>query len=153
MREPARFLSFAAVVLLFAAACDRLLPTAMSPKPAHIRLEQPEADYRLSAAERAKIVPGFDVDALERLLASMNPDMRQEVLAFFQWRTADGAPRGHLYRILDPQLQSILEEVWAPMWDEATDEQIAENAFGMPGRKIAEQRRAERRTKEGNDPQ
>jgi hypothetical protein len=51
--------------------------------------------------------------------------MRREVLAYFQWRSAEGAPRGHLYRILDPKLQAILEEVWAPKWDGVTDEQIA----------------------------
>jgi hypothetical protein len=152
MRPPARFLTVAALVLLGATACDRLLPTAMAPKPAHIRLDRPDPEFHLSSADRAKVVPGFDVDALERLLASVTPEMRQEVLAFFQWRSPEGEPRGHLYQILDPKLQAILEEVWAPMWDSATDEQIAENAFGMPGRKIAEKRRQERRATETNAP-
>lgn len=148
MRETARLLSFTAILLLLAAACDRLLPTAMAPRPAQIRLEQPERNYRLSAADRATVIPGFDVNALERLLASVTPELRTEVLSCFQRPTTAGERRGQLYRIHDPKLQAILEEVWAPMWDSATDQELAADVYGMPGRKVALQRRAERRARE-----
>ncbi|HZG44092.1 MAG TPA: hypothetical protein VEY93_14185 [Longimicrobium sp.] len=153
MQRSRIFLFLPAVMLLGTASCDRLLPTALAPKPSHIRLAQPEVNFRLSSEDRAKVIPGFDVDALERLLAAVTPEMRREVLAFFQRRSPDGEPRGQLYGILDPELQAILEEVWAPMWNTATDEQIAENAFGMPGRKIAEERRKAVRARGGADPE
>jgi uncharacterized protein DUF6968 len=116
--------------------------------PLHpLRLEPPEADFRLGADERAKVAPGFDVDALERLLARIIPQRRAEILAFFQ-PPQDSANRpGQLIRIKDPELQPLLEEVWASMWDHvgATDEDIERDTYQYPGRQIARIRRASSR--------
>jgi hypothetical protein len=96
-------------------------------------LEAPEGAYQLTVEERAAVAPGFDPDALERLLREIRPDMRGEILSYFQ----AGGSRGHLVEIHDPELQVILEEVWAPFWDNAPDQALEENWYRMPGREIA----------------
>jgi hypothetical protein len=116
-----------------------------SPEPHPMRLSTPEPGFRLSEADRTEVLPGFDVEALERLLGMTRPDLRHEILKHFQKRK-DGERLGMLVRVEDPDLQRVLEEVWAPKWDvvNATDAEIEANAFGYPGREIALQRRAAR---------
>lgn len=119
--------------------------TMSEPPPKSLRLSTPEAGYHLSAADRAKIIPGFDADALERLLSMIRPEMRQEILAHFQVPDVPVArDLGEIRVFYDPQLQAVLEEVWAPMWDQvgATDDILEKNGYGWPGREIAKQRRA-----------
>lgn len=82
-----------------------------SPDAVPLRLEAPDPAFRLTATDRAAVAPTFDADALERLLRQVRPEERGEILSYFQ--VGKGA-RGHLVEIFDPQLQSILEEVWAP---------------------------------------
>jgi hypothetical protein len=122
----------------------RMLPMS-SPEPHPMRLSIPESGFRLSEADRAEILPGFDVEALERLLGMTRPDLRREILKPFQ-RRKDGERIGMLVRVADPDLQQVLEEVWAPKWDaaNATDAEVEANAFGYPGREIALQRRIAR---------
>jgi hypothetical protein len=132
--------------LLVLAGCERTHETLMSnPDPLPLRLTVADASYRLEASARAKLLPGFDVEALERLLGMVRPDLRQPILRHFQQR-ARGERLGHLVQVHDAELQAVLEEVWAPMWDEvkATDAQIEANHFGFPGREAAKRRRAER---------
>ena len=116
-----------------------------TPGPAPLRLEVADPSYRLSDADRAKLLPNFDAEALERLLAMTRPERRQDILKPFQVRE-NGERFGHLVGLDDPQLQKILEEVWAPMWDHvgATDADIEANLYGWPGREVAKQRRAAR---------
>lgn len=114
-----------------------------SPDAEPLRLEQPDATYRLSASDRERLAPGFDAEALERLLRQIRPSMRGEILAHFQIPTA-GQAQGHLVEIHDAQLQAILEEVWAPMWDDAPDEAVEEGWYRMPGLEIARQKRLAR---------
>lgn len=134
--------------LLGVAGCDRSNPTAMAPKPLELRTPAPDPDFHLTPAERSKVLPDFDVDALERLLSMVIPEMRQEILRHFQPR-APGERLGHLVQFYDPQLQAVLEEVWAPHWDTASDEQIEKDVYGMPGRLIAKQRREAARRARG----
>lgn len=121
-----------------------------SPGAAPLRLEAPDPAFRLSAADRAAVAPTFDADALERLLRQVRPEMRGEILSHFQ--VGKGA-RGHLVEIFDPQLQAILEEVWAPFWDDAPDQALEENWYRMPGREIAKARRAAARARAQQPPQ
>ena len=116
-----------------------------SPEPHPLRLALADKSYRLSDADRAKLLPGFDVRALERLLGMTRPDMRQEILKYFQQRER-GQHIGHLMGIEDPELQKVLEEVWVPMWNHvgATDAQLEANDYGFPGCEIAKQRRSAR---------
>lgn len=132
-----------ACTLLASGGCERANEAIMSkPGPVPLRLVVPDPAYRLDASERAKVFPGFDVAALERLLGMVRPELRQEILKPFQQREK-GERVGHLMQIHDAELQEVLEEVWAPMWDEvqATDAQIEANHFGFPGRRIAKARR------------
>jgi hypothetical protein len=139
-----KFLVLMAAIGVIAGCEHQNHSVTMSAPPKPLRLARPEAAYRLLPEDRARVQRGFDVDALERLLQHVRPDMRQEILAHFQVHDAPNRNYGQLVQFHDPQLQAILEEIWAPMWNEvnATDQQIQENAYGFPGRDIARRRRA-----------
>jgi hypothetical protein len=116
-----------------------------SPDAVPLRLDAPDATFQLSPQARAELAPVFDADALERLLRQIRPDMRGEILAHFQkGKLASG---GHLVQIFDPHLQTILEEVWAPFWENAPDQALDEDWYRMPGREIARARRAAARAR------
>ena len=119
-----------------------------------LRLAASDRSYRFSPEDRVRVRPGFDSDALERLLQAIRPDMRQEIVGHFQFHPEGTRRYGHLVRFHDPRLQLLLEEVWAPMWDElnAADEDIERDVYGYPGREIALQRRAARRDGAGEVP-
>ena len=76
------------------------------------------------------------MNALERLLGMTHPDRRHAILK--------GEWLGILVGHKDPELQKVLEEVWAPMWDEvgATDAEIETDGYHYPGREIARERTA-----------
>lgn len=123
--------------------------------PVSISLNTPDPSFRLDAAERANIGEMYDPDALERLLALVQPDKRAEILAHFQIQPADGQRRGFLVELLDPRLQPLLDAVWAPLWRNATDEEIDANIYGLPGRAAAKRQRGTadgRRRDTGADP-
>ena len=120
-----------------------------SPDAEPLRLEAPDPAFHLSADDRATLAPEFDADALERLLRQVRPDMRTEILSHFQV----GQARGHLVEIHDPRLQAVLEEVWAPFWENTPDKALEENWYRMPGREIAKARRAAARERSGQPPQ
>lgn len=128
--------------------CDlqRTGPTMSSePHPRSIRAAVPEADFRLSAEQRARLNPGFDVAALERLLARVEPEHRSVILSCFVKPEPDTPRPGMLTQIKDPELQALLDEVWAPVWDHvgASDAELQKNELGLPGRDLAIQRRAQ----------
>lgn len=115
-----------------------------------LRLEVPDHDFRLSADDRAKIVPDVDPDALERLLGMVRREIRAEMLKTFQY-PAPGERFGYLFEFEDPQLQAVLEEVWAPAWEDMPDEILEKGGLPHPGREIALRRRQEHgRRREGN---
>ena len=146
MRATSRILLSAAA--LFLSGCEPTQRTLMSsPDALPLRLTVADQGYHLTPADRAKMRPGFDVEALQKLLRAVRPEMRAEILAHFQF-AQDGVRRGNLVQFQDAELQPLLEEVWAPMWEEvkATDADLAENTFGFPGRQIAIQRRDARRS-------
>ena len=66
--------------------------------------------YSFSAAERAVLKEGIDVEALERLVARIPPEYRAEFLAF--WRSDF---RGGMVDSEDPESAALLRQVWAPM--------------------------------------
>jgi hypothetical protein len=66
--------------------------------------------YSLSAAERATLKEGIDVEALERLVARLPPEHRAEFLRF--WRAGF---RGGVVATEDPESAALLKQVWAPM--------------------------------------
>ena len=131
------------VVLVY--GCDlQRANLAMPAEPHPIRAVVPAADFHLTPIQRESLLPGFDVGALERLLAQVSPERRDEILSYFQQPEPNTPRRGMLTRINDAALQSLLEEVWAPVWDhiEASDAELQINELGTPGRDIAIHRRA-----------
>lgn len=147
MVRRAAFAVFAAGAVLALLGCDPSKQALMTtPEPLPLRLAVPDRDFHLDPVDRSKVLPGFDVDALERLLRMIRPDMRLEILKHFLPRE-NGERLGILAKMYDPELQKVLEEVWAPMWDEvgATDAQLEmNNYYPFPGREIARQRRMAR---------
>lgn len=113
-----------------------------------LALRVSDAGYRLSAEDRARVVPGFDPDALERLLRRVRPDMREEILREFQLPRPGEPIPGGIHEFTEPELNPLLEEVWATMWEDESDDFLAEGASEMPGRTLAKQRREERRRME-----
>lgn len=102
--------------------------------------------FRLDAATRARIAPGFDVDALEHLLQHLDalgrpvvldgfllPEYRLYVPAPNQWWTLKG--------FTDPVLNELLAEVWQPFWDTQPDEMLADPHSPYPGQELARRRR------------
>lgn len=113
------------------------------PPPPEFLLPEPDAAYRLSAAERAKVRPEFDADALERLLAAVVPEVRPMLLRGFQWPEA-GQPVSHIVKRGDASLTPLLDEVWAPYWDLLPEEMINLEDKDFPGRELARERRRAR---------
>lgn len=136
--------------LLGLAACEHRQQGTLvtSPDAIPLRLEAPDAAFRLTPDDRATLAPPFDADALERLLREIRPNMRGEILSYFQ----AGTSRGHLVVIHDSRLQAILEEVWAPFWDNAPDQALEEDWYRMPGRELALARRAAQRAQRDQPP-
>lgn len=144
-----RMLPLLVLPLLASAACEptRSGLVMSGPSSEILRLPEPDRSFRLARAERAKVMEFFDVDALERLLSMVKPELRAEMLTFFQYRDS-AAPRGLIMHLNDPQLQAVLEEVWAPHWDGLPDDAIEKETEPVPGREIARQRREARRRSE-----
>lgn len=134
-------LLLAALVL---AACDHQDkdgPIMSTPPRPTIRLDQPDPAFALTAEQKAKIRPGFDVDALERLLAAVEPDARPMILEPFLV-PPPGEPVGNIIKMGDPELQPLLDQVWAPMWEELPPEAIDTEDKDFPGREVARVRRS-----------
>lgn len=148
MRSTTRLVATAALMLLV--GCERsTYRITMDAPPLPLRLAIPDGTYRLSNEERGKLQEGFDAEALERLLGMVRPDMRPELLAHFQIGDEAGPHRGRIIQLNDPQLQQVLEEVWAPMWDDFPEEMLEVKDDPLPGRGVAKQRREAARAKKG----
>lgn len=152
MRCLARLLPLILTGHLTLTGCERLPPTETAPMPVSISLDTPDESFRLDAAERAKINPMYDPDALERLLQLVHPDHRMDILAHFIG-PFDGERRGSLVEIFDAKLDALLDPVWAPMWDDATDEQVEANIYGMRGRATVLKQRREMRERRRTEPE
>lgn len=111
-----------------------------------LALDAPEEGFRLPDAERRKVRSEFDMDALERLLASIRPEMRRRVLRNFQALAPEeldvGERPGWITAFEDPRLTAMLEEVYQPAWDRLPDAALDEpDAYLYPGRELARKRR------------
>ena len=152
MRRLVRLLPLALAGHLTLAACERLPPTETAPMPVSISLDTPDESFRLDEAVRANINPMYDPDALERLLQLVHPDHRMDILAHFIG-PFEGERRGLLVEIFDPKLDALLDPVWAPMWKNATDEEVEANIYGMRGRATVMKQREEMRDRRRTDPE
>lgn len=134
-------IAFPVGICLLNGACDgtpSVVSMSTTPDPSTIRLAVPDPAFKLSPQERVSIRPGFDVDALERLLAAVEPAVRPMILSDFQ-AAEPGEPGTVLVKMGDPALQPLLDEVWAPIW-ERYPEMIDNEVKDFPGREIARKR-------------
>jgi len=113
--------------------------------PHTIRLASPESNFRLTPEERARIREGFDVDALERLLAAVEEDVRLFILRAFQPPATGELEPGEFMspptRMGDPALQPLLDEVWATAWERFAPELLDSDEMNYPGKELAKERR------------
>jgi hypothetical protein len=108
------------------------------------RLDDPDPAFRFTPGQRATIEPGYGVDALERLLAVLHPALRAETLSAFQRQPPD-VIGGGLIKFEDPVLQALLDEVWAPRWENVPEDLFDDpDLQRFPGRELAKARRAAR---------
>jgi hypothetical protein len=154
MRVPAPLLPLALAGSLTLTGCEPLPPTETAPIPVSISLNTPDESFRLDPAERANIGPMYDSDALEHLLRLVQPEQRMEILAHFQIEPFDGKRRGFLVEIFDPRLDPLLDAVFAPMWQNATDEEVETDIYGLRGRAtVMKQRQEMRENRRNTDPE
>lgn len=104
-----------------------------------LRAVSPDARFHLTAAQREQVRRGFDVEALERLLARVPPEHRDSVFQAF--RVPRGKQVRELWYIDEPVLQELLGEVWAPTWDRMPLSEVEADSSGRPGKEAAVRRR------------
>lgn len=146
MRERWRLICSIAALAVGLGACEHTDTGMISTMPTNIsaRLDAPDPGFRLTAEQRASVAPGFDADALERLLAAVHPDLRRPILSDFARQPSD-VVGGGLMKFEDPVLQALLDEVWAPRWDDVPAEWLNDPEYGrFPGQHLARIRRAAR---------
>jgi hypothetical protein len=154
MRLLARLLPLALAGHLTLTGCEPLPPTETAPMPVSISLNTPDESFRLDATERANLGEMYDPDALEHLLQWVQPEHRMEILAHFQIEPFDGKRRGFLDEIFDPKLDCLLDAVFAPMWQNATDEQLEADIYGLRGRAtVIKERQEMRENRRRTDPE
>ncbi|HEX2204432.1 MAG TPA: hypothetical protein VHG91_14070 [Longimicrobium sp.] len=131
------------------AACETLNEQVVMSDPRYVPVEAPEPDpsYRIPPEERERLRPEFDAAALERLLARINPEHRPSVLAGFQLPKPGKRTHMEVWYFGDPELQSLLEEVWEPFWDTVPLELLKVDDSERPGRARAQARRIGREQK------
>lgn len=113
-------------------------------RPDTDRLAVPDPNFRLTPEQRASLRRGFDADALERLLAAVEPASRPFILESFQApRPGESIWDTPVNWMSDPVLQAMLEEVWATAWEQRP-ELLDDPNVNFPGKEIAKQRRAAR---------
>jgi hypothetical protein len=136
-------LTILAVLICTLTACEHNpSTTALTPRPGRpLRAEQPDVAFRLTEAQRAKMLPMYDAESVERLLQMVRPDARDSMLRYFQVAERPG-PHAVLMHLDDPKLQAVLEEVWAPYWDRLPPEAIERERAPIPGRGVVRARRA-----------
>lgn len=108
-----------------------------------LHLNQPDTTYRLSTAARSRVLPIFDVEAVERLLQHAKPELRAHFLALLSRQEERSSFHwSHLKQINDPVLHAILEEVYQPFWRTLPDDAFTDLSMdAYPGRMLAAKRR------------
>ena len=162
---PRRNLLLAAALAILASGCEPGLQSQIMSNPPlkPLRLATPDPSFRLTPAERSKVRPGFDADALERLMGMINPDLRRQTLRAFLVLEPHELEPGERYGWItelhdpftgqiDPKLQAVLEEVYAPLWDEVSDADLNNpHSYFYPGRERAKQRREARKQEQARN--
>lgn len=94
---------------------------------------------RLSAAQRSKLIPDIDVDALERFLqhVAITGEDRDALLKVFMQSKPNTSFQLLGTADADPTIKALLDEVWAPTWIKLGPDAIANSDSRLPGRELA----------------
>lgn len=84
---------------------------------------QIDPDFHLTPEQRARVRPDFDLEALERLVSVIPAAAREDFLRLFR-RTQPGEPAPLLLDLEEPELQEMLDAVFAPRWEAYSDEEL-----------------------------
>lgn len=145
MRNP--WTVFIAGLLSFFAGCEHGAPSATHVPP----VAPPAAQPALSAGARARLGASIDLDAMDRLLATLGPEDRVRFLESF--KDAEWAAAGRrdvetrdvsvTVRFGDPGRQRLLEQMWAPFWSQFPAAALSDPSIPFPGRTLAAVRHAD----------
>jgi hypothetical protein len=134
-----------AVCLLFLlGGCEHSPPVGVVHVP-------PPASASLSPEARALLRESIDLEAMDRLLNTLEPEDGAQFLEAFQGAEsaasgrADMETRGVSVTIwyADPERQHLLEHVWAPFWSQLPPAVLLDPSYPLPGRTLAAARRAD----------
>lgn len=139
--------SLALGLLALAGGCEHGAPSAAHVPPS----APPAAQPALSAGARATLGASIDLDAMDRLLATMNPEERARFLESFadaEWvasgrRDVETRDVSVIVRFADPERQHLLEQVWAPFWTRLPASALTDPSYPLPGRTLAAARQAD----------
>ena len=137
MRRSVLCLTFA--VLLATGACEHASGGSLMNVPGgpSRRTYVADASYRMSDRDKSNVMDIFDLAALERLISMLPPEDRKEVLSHFQYGDpASEYPPPKLVRFHEPELQTVLEQVWVPYWYTMSPDALYSDSQ-IPGRQLA----------------
>lgn len=92
----------------------------------------------------------FDASAVEQIANRLTEEERRAFLASLGGVPGEattprqkGAPQevSLLVRHSDPEIQALIEKMWAPYWEHLPPEALTDPRYQLPGRKIAAERR------------
>lgn len=130
-------------LLILLAGCDQ---SQTAPKQARMLMsDDAPSSFVLTAKERSRLVPNINVDALQRFLqiAAASSEERAALLQMFSTQPGQNTSFQLVGAThVDPQLKSLLDEIWAPTWEAWGPDAIARSESKLPGREIAKARLA-----------
>jgi hypothetical protein len=105
-------------------------------------IQQPDSTFRLSADQRAKLVPKIDADAVEKLLQYTEPEGRDHMLMMFT-RPEPGTNQS--FQVIgtidgDSMMNDLLDQIYAPTWIAWGADEILHSDSRLPGRELARTR-------------
>ena len=133
--------SFCCACAITLVGCDRTQPFSVQPRR-QMSIHEPDLTFRLSADQRAKLVPNIDGDAVEKLLQHVEPDGRDHFLAMF---TRPEPGKNQAFQVVgsvggDSTMNDLLEQIYAPTWIAWGADEIEHSDSRLPGRELARTR-------------
>lgn len=128
-------------LLSTASGCEHGPPVTVP----HVPQPPATASAALSAGARAELRGTVDLEAMDRLLTTLDPEDRARFLRTFQ--EAEWVASGQkgvetrdvtvTIRFADPERQRLLEHVWAPFWSHLPPAVLSDASYPLPGRMLA----------------
>lgn len=128
-------------LLLALAGCEQGPPVGVRPVPQPA--QAPAED--LSQTVREQLDERLDLRALDRLLGTLAPEDRAQLLRSFE--DLEQAAQGRadietrdvtvITHFEDPERQQLLEQTWAPFWSHLPSALLQDLTYPLPGRSLA----------------